>query len=80
MTYQLSLQIRMTRTLLLYKVTQKQKTNNIFQEILQWETKRKQVNLGLKYLLKSKKKIIEHILINLKLNLGKLQLKMIGFY
>jgi hypothetical protein len=66
--------------LLLYKVTQKQRTNNTFQEILQWETKRKQVNLGRKYLLKSKKKIIEHILISLKLNLDKLQLKMIGFY
>lgn len=66
--------------LLLYKVTQKQRTNNTFQEILQWETKRKQVNLGRKYLLKNKKKIIEHILISLKLNLDKLQLKMIGFY
>lgn len=66
--------------LLLYKVTQKQRTNNTFQEILQWETKRKQANLGRKYLLKSKKKIIEHILISLKLNLDKLQLKMIGFY
>jgi hypothetical protein len=63
-----------------FKVTLKLKTSNIFRETLRWVTKRKQVNLGQKYLLKNKRKIIEPILISLKQNSDKLQLRMIGFY
>jgi hypothetical protein len=79
-TYQLSLQIRMMLILSSFKVTLKLKTSNIFRETLRWVTKRKQVNLGQKYLLKNKRKIIEPILISLKQNSDKLQLRMIGFY